>query len=139
MILAEKLKGKDGRQWIKVSFKYNQLLVNMIKTVPGALFSPQQRVWAIPYDHRAEFERIMDNYLINWVDEELPNNGGISESTISPQPVVPGYSVEYDSEGNIIGSTGFKTTPWGEFQVKGFNLLVERNFLILADDAGLGN
>lgn len=138
MIYAEKVVGKDGRLWIKVSFRYLKEAVNAMARVKGAIYSPEKKLWAVPYENREDFERKMGQFLIVWKDEEPPNNGGIDESTIPEYPIVPGYTVTYDEDGNVVDAEGFKTKPWGEFQVKGFNLLVSRRFLILADDAGLG-
>lgn len=138
MISAEKVIGKDKKDWIKVGFRYNQMIVDAIKKVPGSLYVPNHKQWAVPYEQRAQFEAIMGDFLINWVGEEGVHNGGIDEEGISKYPTVPGYSVTYDDEGKIVDHSGFKTRPWGEFQVRGFNLMVERDFLILADDAGLG-
>lgn len=141
MINAERITGKDGKQWIKVWFNYNADVVARMGSVRGALYSKNLKMWAVPYENKLDFESKMGDFLIQWKndDEGHKFNGGISEESIPDQPIVTGYSVEYDEDRNIVSSTGFKTKPWGEFQVKGFNLLVSRNFLILADDAGLGN
>jgi SNF2 family DNA or RNA helicase len=139
MITAERISGKDGREWIKASFKRNDLIDEQMQTINGALRSPvASNEWAIPYWSRPEFERKLGDFLIVWKDEPVTGNGGISEDSIPDNPIVPGYAVFYDGDGKITDSTGFKTSPWGEFQVKGFNLMVSRDFLILADDAGLG-
>lgn len=138
MINAEKIKGNDGKWWIKASFRNVKTLSDAMSEVKGAIYSPIQKVWAVPLIYREDFEQKMGSFLINWTDEEKGSNGGISEDDIPSEPVVPGYSVTYNAEGDIIDHRGFKTRPWGEFQVKGFNLLVSKDFLILADDAGLG-
>lgn len=138
MINAEKIVGNDRQGWIKVWFnKPNKTQHEAMLTVPGALYDVNRKIWAVPYGNRATFERIMGGFLINWADEDK-NNGGIDEDYIPREPVVPGYEVEYGEDGSIISAKGFKRKPWGEFQVKGFNLMVSRDFLILADDAGLG-
>jgi SNF2 family DNA or RNA helicase len=140
MVFAEVVKGRDNRDWIKVSFKFDEEIVAAVSSVTGALYNSKYRVWAIPYSSLAEFEDKVGDFLIIWTDGSQidKGNGGIDEDTIPSYPTVPGYSVNYDEEGNIVNATGFKNKPWGEFQVKGFNTLVERPFLILADDAGLG-
>ncbi len=138
MIKAEKIIGVDNQQWIKVTFRPNFVFNDIIKDIKGSIWVPHAKAWAIPYSRRAEFESRLGNYLIVWTDEEGDGNGGISEVMLSDKPDMPGYDVFYDKEGNITGSLGFKTDPWGAFQVKGFNCLLERDFLILADDAGLG-
>ncbi|MEC0276863.1 DEAD/DEAH box helicase [Peribacillus frigoritolerans] len=141
MVFAEKVRGTDSREWIKVTFKYDEEVVKAIASVEGALYSSAQRVWAIPFSSKRDFENKVGDFLIIWTDgtdDPYKTNGGIDEKMIPDQPIVPGYSVTYDEDRNIIGSTGFKRKPWGEFQVKGFNLIFERPFLILADDAGLG-
>lgn len=136
MIYAEKVFAK-GRLWIKVQFKNNAVLFNEMSKVKGAKYNPATNLWSVPYEYREDFENKMGDYLILWTNDDRAA-GGIPEEKIPDQPVVPGYSVVYDENKNIISSTGFKTPPWGEFQVKGFNVLVTRPFLILADDAGLG-
>ncbi|ATO48627.1 DEAD/DEAH box helicase [Brevibacillus laterosporus] len=138
MIRAEKIKGNDGKWWIKASFRSVKTLVDAMSQVKGAIYSPAQKVWAIPLAFREDFESKMGGFLINWTDEEKRSNGGISEDDIPSEPTVPGYGVTYNEHGEIIDHRGFKTRPWGEFQVKGFNLMVSKDFLILADDAGLG-
>ncbi|GEA16836.1 hypothetical protein E308F_30820 [Moorella sp. E308F] len=139
MILAEKVRVKD-RDWIKVSFHPNPQIEEEMKKVRGVLYNPRSKLWAVPYQYRKDFEEKMEDFLIIWKDEDgnYREVGGIDENTIPDQPIVPGYSVEYDENKNIVGATGFKIPPWGEFQVKGFNLLVQRPFLILGDDPGLG-
>lgn len=140
MITAEVVNGKDNQKYIKASFRYHEKIVKNIAQVKGAFYHKEKKCWGIPYKFKNDFEEKMSGFLIHWVGEgdSDPSNGGISEDTIPPSPIVPGYSVTYDDEGNIIDSKGFKNPPWGEFQVKGFNMLVSRRFLILADDAGLG-
>lgn len=137
MISAEKVFSK-GKYWIKVTFKHNTTLFNSMMEVKGCLYNASTGNFAVPYENRADFERKMGDYLIIWENEEDKTAGGIPEANIPDQPVIPGYSVTYNTEGEIIDHTGFKTRPWGEFQVRGFNVLVTRPFLILADDAGLG-
>lgn len=138
MIYAEKVFAQ-GRDWVKASIKNNsRFLAREMSKVKGAICNPKTGLWAIPYENKADFINKMGNYLIIWMGEDYDNPGGIPEESIPSYPIVPGYSVKYDSEGNILSSEGFKTMPWGEFQVKGFNALVTRDFLILADDAGLG-
>lgn len=98
--------------------------------------------WTVPIESKEAFQRIMNQHLVIWPhqDKQLQRvAGGIDENTIPMYPIVEGYSVEYDDDGNIINSTGFKRPPWGEFQIRGFNAIVSRNHLLLADDAGLGN
>lgn len=139
MVYAQKVVGKDGKFWIKVWFKYFQDTVDAIANVGGAVYSSIHDMWAIPYENKSEFEDKVGDFLILWTDHEGElNTGGIPEESLSDQPIVPGYTVQYDKDRNIVSSTGFKTKPWGEFQVKGFNALVDSKFLILADDAGLG-
>lgn len=124
MIQAEVLTGKDNKKWIKVSFNYHPLYVEHIKKVPGAIFSNKQKVWAVPYENKEIFETIMGDFLIIWNDGTSINNvTGIDESSIPSSPIV---------------NYKFKNKPWGEFQVKGFNLLYDKDFLILADEQGLG-
>jgi len=137
MIKAEKIKGFDDSDWLKVSFKKNKEYTEKMGTIPGASYSPVRECWAVPYSQLDKFNSLMAEHLIVW-DNEEPNGGGISEDTIPSYPTTPGYSIKYDLTGKIINSTGFKTTPWGEYQVKGHNLLVEKDFLILADEQGLG-
>jgi SNF2 family DNA or RNA helicase len=142
MITAEKKTAQDGRFWIRVQYKANKILDQQMSTVPGAKHSPLFKAWDLPWSSLVKFEEAMGDYLIVWKNEENPTKGGIDEDLIPDQPTIPGYSVTYGvndtGERIITGSTGFKTKPWGEFQVKGFNCLVDRRFLILADDAGLG-
>jgi SNF2 family DNA or RNA helicase len=140
LVNAEKVVTPNGKQWIKVSLTPHPIVIDAMSKVKGALFNTKTNFWAVPYEYVNDFVSKMADYLIVWKgeDEPLIYTQGITEDDIPSSPVVPGYTVQYDSEGNITGSTGFKTTPWGEFQVKGFNLMVSRDFLILADDAGLG-
>jgi len=105
--------------------------------VKGARYNSLTDNWAIPAENVKEFEEKMGDYLIVWKGEEK-EVGGIPEESIPDQPMVDGYRVVYGKNKEIISSEGFKTDPFGEFQVKGFNALVVRDFLILADDAGLG-
>ena len=139
MIKAETRLGKDGKKWIRAFIQPRLAVVeDAMKSVPGVIYSAKDNAWAIPYGYRSKFEELLGDFLIQWVDEEGKSNGGISEDSISSTPLVPGYSVEYGADREVLSSTGFKTSPWGEYQVKGFNLMVERDFLILADDPGLG-
>lgn len=138
MINAEKVLGKDGKIWIKVTYQKNPYIFNAISSIKGALYDYKRNVWAIPYNKRKEFEEKLSDFIINWIDEPIPYNGGIPETEFSEYPVVPGYSVTYDKNGKIIDWTGFKVPPYADYQVRGFNAIVQRDFLILADDMGLG-
>ena len=140
MVHAQKVRAMDGSYWIKVWYQnWVYEVAQAIGTVDGARYSSQQRIWAIPYGNKAEFEEKVGDHLILWVDGDGDmNSGGMDENAIPSHPTVPGYTVEYDKDRNIVSATGFKNKPWGEFQVKGFNALIDNSFLILADDAGLG-
>ncbi|GEM_PF-3216571 len=138
MIKAEKILGKDNNIWIKVSFKKNPLIFDTIATIRGALYDYKRNIWAVPYYKRQEFEEKLGGFIIDWVDEPTPYNGGIPETEFSKYPIVPGYSVTYNDKNEIVDFTGFKTAPWADFQVRGFNAIVERDFLILADEMGTG-
>jgi SNF2 family DNA or RNA helicase len=48
------------------------------------------------------------------------------------------YTVEYDEDGVVVSSSGWKVPPIAEYQVKGFLALWKEDFLILADEQGLG-
>lgn len=120
MIYAEKVEAL-GKQWIKVYFKPIAELVYSMNKVPGARLNPQTKFWNVPYENRKYFEDIMGNHLIIWKGEESVG-GGIDESTIPSTPLV---------------NYKFKTKPF-DYQIKGSNLIFERNFLILADEMGLG-
>jgi SNF2 family DNA or RNA helicase len=137
MIYAEKVLGRDNKDWIRVTFKPNPYFQEAIQSV-GAIYVPHANAWALPFEKRNLFERTLGNFLIIWKDEEVDGNGGIDEENYSKFPEVDGYGVTYNEAGEVIGSEGFKTAPWGEFQVRGFNALVKEDFLILADDPGLG-
>ena len=136
MIQAEIL-NVNGKDWIKVTFRTNPTLHNAMIKVIGARYNALTNAWSVPVESLMDFQEKMSDYLIVWKDEEF-GSGGIDESKIPSEPVMDGYSVTYDSDRNIIASEGFKTRPFGEFQVKGFNLMYKRNFLILADEMGLG-
>lgn len=138
MIKAEKIRGKDNNIWIKVTFKKNPLIFDTITTIQGALYDYRRNIWAIPYYKRQEFEEKLGGFIIDWVDEPTPFNGGIPETEFSIYPNVPGYSITYNDRNEIVDFTGFKSAPWADFQVRGFNAIVERNFLILADEMGTG-
>lgn len=138
MIKAEKVIGRDGNQWIKASFRKNPVVFDTMRTVKGAMYDFKSNMWAVPYIHRDDFEDKLGQFLIDWLDEPTPFNGGIPEEDFSKYPTVPGYSVTYEGD-KIVSSTGFKLNPWADFQVRGFNAIVERDFLILGDDMGLGN
>ena len=139
LIKAEKVRGRDNNLWIKVTYKKNPYIFNALTTIQGALYDYKRNVWAVPYYKREEFEKKLSGFIVDWVDEPTPFNGGIPETEFSKYPVVPGYSVTYDKDGKIIDWTGFKVPPYADYQVRGFNAIVERDFLILADDMGLGN
>lgn len=138
MIKAEKIRGKDNNIWIKVTFKKNPLIFDTITTIKGTLYDCRRNIWAIPYYKREEFEEKLGGFIIDWIDEPTPFNGGIPETDFSKYPNVPGYSVTYNDKNEIVDFTGFKTAPWADFQVRGFNAIVERDFLILADEMGTG-
>ncbi len=129
------IRAKIVKDEILVKFPSSPATVADMLRVPGARQNILTGEWKVPLKSKDSFEKIMSNYLIVWAGEKVA--GGIQESTISKYPNVKGYEVIY-KDGKIDSHKGFKTAPWDEFQVKGFNCLVERPFLILADDAGLG-
>lgn len=120
MIYAEKVT-VNGRDWIKVSFRPLPELVQSMSKVPGAIFNPHSKLWAVPYENKYQFEYIMGNHLILWKGEEAAP-GGIDEKVFPPYPIV-----DYN----------FKTKPY-DYQIRGFNAIFQRDFLILADEMGLG-
>jgi SNF2 family DNA or RNA helicase len=136
MVTAEKVE-VNNKLWIKASIPKAKELVDSMNKVKGAIFNPKTNLWAIPYEYLDSFEKVMSPHLILWKDGRT-GPGGIEERTISPYINHEGYSVTYDSEGRVIESEGFKTPPIGEYQVRGVNAISNRNFLILADDCGLG-
>ena len=138
MILAEKV-SVQGKDWIKVRIPDIPEVSCNMRRVNGARYNEVTKNWSVPYENRIDFEVKMSDHLIIWDnDPKDTGSGGIPEEKISSYPIIPGYSVEYGGGGTIKKASGWKTPPWGEFQVKGFNLLLSRDFLILADDAGLG-
>ncbi|WP_145052666.1 DEAD/DEAH box helicase [Paenibacillus xylanexedens] len=139
MIYADRVTGWDGTgAFIRVQFKSHEVYDKSMARVTGARFNPSLKVWAVPWSSLDDFEDKMGDHLIIWTDESNPTKGGIDEELFSDQPDMPGYSVEYDANQNVVSAEGFKTKPFGEFQVRGFNCLLARRFLILADDPGLG-
>lgn len=137
MIKAKIIDTKMGKR-IKLQFKQNDLITARLTLMKGTLYNHIEKYWTLPYSSRQQLEQALGDFLIIWEDEDIPFNGGIDEDTIPSYPIVPGYEVTYDQEGKVIDYKGFKEPPFGEFQVKGFNLLVERDFLILGDEMGLG-
>lgn len=136
MIFATEIKGgHDGI--IIAKFNYHPLYVNAIKKIPEARYNKFSKTWTIPSYHKAEFERAMREFLIIWDGKNYDING-MRENKIPEYPIVKGYSVTYDKDGRVIDSTGFKTKPWGKFQITGFNAIIQNSNLLLADDTGLG-
>lgn len=132
------LKAERSKSYIKVEVLKNlKFLQSKLLKIKGTFFSIEDKKYMVPLYKMDEFKAIMGDHLIIWEGENI-DTGGIQESSLPAQPIVDGYSVTYDKDRNIINSTGFKVPPWGEFQVKGFNCILNRPFLILADDAGLG-
>lgn len=129
---------RSGNMWILAEFNYHPMLVANIKKVRGAVYVKEKKSWAIPAQNKEEFQRVMGDFLVIWDGEDTPFNGGIDAEQFSIQPNMPGYSVDYDDDGNVVGARGFKRPPWASFQVQGFNVMLERSFLILGDEAGLG-
>lgn len=136
MIYAEKVEALE-REWIKIEFTYHPAYVEAIKRVPGARYNPKSKFWSVPYGNRKEFTEIMGDFLVLWRGEKQ-EAGGIDENTIPIQPLANGYSVSYDSKMRVTESTGFKSKPLAEYQVRGFNSIYNRSFLLLCDDCGTG-
>lgn len=128
---------------IQVTFKYVhnseycKIIIGKLGQI-GAKWNPIAKIWVLPASKKSEFNAKLKEYLVVWKGEEQVTGGGIKESEIDDEPIVPGYSVTYDDNGCVVGSKGFKVPPIAEYQVRGFNAIVARNFLILADEMGLG-
>lgn len=136
MIFATEIKsGHNGT--IIAKFNYHPIYVSAIKKIPEARYNELSKTWTVPSYRKAEFERVMRDFLIIWDGKNYEING-MREDKIPEYPVVKGYSVTYDEYGRVIDSTGFKTKPWGKFQITGFNAIVRNSNLLLADDTGLG-
>jgi len=137
MIYADDLSYHGYEGIINVKFKYHPLYVEAMKKVPTARYDRKTDMWTFRAYYRADFERATKDFLVIW-DRKEYEIVGMQEDKIPEYPVVPGYSVTYDEDGKVIEWTGFKTRPYGKFQVRGFNALVTRRHLLLADDTGLG-
>ena len=127
---------------IKISFKYTKTdycntVINKLKSF-GAMWNPNTKTWSLPAAKKQEFNDKFKQYLIAWENDAEIKGGGIDENSIPDTPIVPGYTVKYNEDEQVVESTGWKVPPIAKYQVRGFNTIVDRSFLILADEMGLG-
>jgi SNF2 family DNA or RNA helicase len=127
----------NGQEYIKVWFRPSPPATEKMKTIKSAKRNNVTGNWNIPIEDKEEFIKKMSNFLIVWHTPSEIRGGGIDESRISNKPRGD-YDVEYNEDGTIKWSKGWKVPPLAEYQVKGFNKVRRSDFLILADEQGLG-
>lgn len=137
MIYADDLSYYGYEGIINVRFKYHPLYIEAMKKVPTAHYDKRNDIWTFHAYYRKEFEQATKGFLVIWGGKEYEIQG-MDEEKIPDYPLVPGYFVSYDENGRVVEWKGFKTAPYGRFQVRGFNALVTHKHLLLADDTGLG-
>ncbi len=127
--------GTDNKYYIKATTSL-PAAKTIIQGINGALYDPTRNLFAVPYHLYEYFVKTLDGFPIQWEKEDFIDF--ITEDVIPEQPLAKGYSVTYGEDEVVIDSTGFKVKPYGKYQVKGFNAVYSKSFLILADDQGLG-
>ena len=59
---------KNGRRWYVLKYKYNEIILNAVKSIPGRIWHPNLKVWIIPsssYEHVLDFAKENRFLLLN--------------------------------------------------------------------------
>jgi len=109
---------------LKLNFKWSREKIDLIKSIPGASFNPEDKYWSIPREQVHLLEHMFPEslawltppYVIKGVEPDLPTHEDLT----------------------LVGDIeGKKLDPY-PFQKVGISFLVEKKNALLADDMGLG-
>lgn len=105
--------------------KLDNVLVSIIMSIEGWFKAMEPMTYGIPYEKAAEFHSKTYNFMVVWKAEG--DSMGTLTGGIDTDDVPSEYSVEYSPK-----------VPLRPYQVQGFNLLMQRDFLLVADQEGVG-
>lgn len=125
---AEKKVRFDNALWI--SFDYDESVVAKIKELPNRWYMPVYKAWEVPEEDLAILKAKLKDYNVKYAWEE--------EATDIKKAKSKREKVQKRLEGiKPIMEFPFKTKPFPH-QIEGFNVGLEKDFLLLADEQGLG-
>ncbi len=116
----------DGEDFLKIKIlKLDTSLVSLITSIDGWFKANEPMVYGLPYAKIEQFHALTYNHMVVWKaegDSMGTLTGGIDTSDVSTE-----YCVDYRPK-----------LPLRDYQVQGFNLLMQRNALLVADQEGVG-
>jgi SNF2 family DNA or RNA helicase len=116
----------NGEDFLKIKvLKLDTQLVSVITSINGWFKAHEPMTYGLPYDKLAELHAITYDYMVVWKTDG--DSMGTMTGGIDTDDVPTEYCVDYTPK-----------IPLRDYQVQGFNLLMQRDALLVADQEGVG-
>lgn len=126
MLEVTKVKVED-RLYLKIKIvKMDTSLISIITSIDGWFKAMEPMTYGLPYEKAAEFHAKTYNYMVVWKADG--DSMGTLTGGIDTDDIPTDYIVDYRPKQEL-----------RPYQVQGFNLLMQRDYLLIADQEGVGN
>lgn len=117
----------DGEDYLKIKVvKFDTEIINLIMTIDGWFKANEPMCYGLPYSALGDFIRLTKDYMVVWKSD---NDGmGTMVKGINTTDVPSDYIIDYKPKVDL-----------REHQIKTFNLLLTRDYLLISDQEGVGN
>lgn len=117
----------DGEDYLKIKLrKLDSEVVRIIMSIKGWFKAQEYMCYGLPYSALGEFIRKTQDYMVVW--KSPADNMGTLVKGIDTRDIPTDYIVEYQPK-----------TPLRKHQIITFNLMMLRDYLLIADQEGVGN
>lgn len=116
----------NGKDWLRIELKkYDQAEVNIITSIDGWFRGNTFVEYGLPYEKLPEFIKKTKDILVVWKSHN--DSMGCLTRGIDSSKIPTFYTVPYTPK-----------IPLRPHQIQGFNLMMQKDSLILADEEGVG-
>lgn len=116
----------DGQDFLKIKMrKLDTNIVKVIMSINGWFKAMEPMCYGLPYSALGEFIHKTQDYMVVW--KSPADNMGTLVKGINTSDIPTDYIVEYEPK-----------IPLREHQIIAFNLFMTRDYLLLADEEGVG-
>lgn len=127
MIEVEMFVDTYGDEFLKITLKrFDQDAVLAITSIAGWFKGKEPFVYGLPLQALGEFVKKTEDMLVIW--KSTVDNMGTVAKGIDTREIPSDYIIEYEPK-----------LPLRPHQIKGFNLFMMRDHLLVADQEGTGN
>lgn len=117
----------DGKLYLKIKVvRVDTTLVSIITSIDGWFKAMEPMTYGLPYEKAAEFHAKTYNYMVVWKGDG--DSMGTLTGGIDTDDVPTDYTVDYRPKLDL-----------RPYQIQAFNLLMQRDTLLVADQEGVGN